>query len=137
MVISEHIYKMRIPSIRVKLTITSKDDDRFLEPRTFNSIPDASSATGLTDRGIRAAYHSKQELIQKRSGEVYTLKWEELDSIRVKPPRPVSRKCAKCSNPEDKSSFFFMYPGNNYDRLLHFISLYRAWKVTGISINAL
>ena len=140
MVISEHIYKMRIPSIRVKLTITSKDDDRFLEPRTFNSIPDASSATGLTDRGIRAAYHSKRELIQKRSGEVYTLKWKELDSIRVKPLRPVSRKCAKCSKdltPEDKSSFFFMYQGNNYDRPLHFISLYRASKVTGISINAL
>ena len=35
------------PSIRLKLTITSKDDGRFLKPRTFNSIPDASSATGL------------------------------------------------------------------------------------------
>ena len=53
--------KMGRPSIRVKLMITSRDDDRFLEPRTFNSIPDASSATGLTDRGIRAAYHSKRE----------------------------------------------------------------------------
>ena len=69
------------PSIRVKLTITSKDDDQFTSPRTFNSIPDASSATGLTDRGIRAAYHSKRELMQKRSGEVYTLKWEERDPI--------------------------------------------------------
>ena len=48
-------------SIGVKLTITSKDDDRFKNPRTFNSIPDASSATGLTDRGIRAAYRLKQE----------------------------------------------------------------------------
>ena len=47
-------YKMGRPSIRVKLTITSRDDGRFLEPRTFNSIPDASFATGLTDRGIRA-----------------------------------------------------------------------------------
>ena len=49
------------PSIRMKLTITSKDDDRFTNPRTFNSIPDASSATGLTDMGIRAAYHLKRE----------------------------------------------------------------------------
>ena len=63
------------PSIRVKLTITLKDDDRFSVPRTFNSIPDASSATGLTDRGIRAAYHSKGESMRKRSGEVYNLKW--------------------------------------------------------------
>ena len=75
---------MRRPSIRVKLTITSKDDDRFSVPRTFNSIPDASSAAGLTDRGIRAAYHSKRESMQKRLGEVYTLKWEELDAIRAK-----------------------------------------------------
>ena len=101
------------PSIRVKLTITSKDDDRFLEPRTLNSIPDASSATGLTDRGIRAAYHSNQESMRKRSGEVYNLEWEELDPIRVKPPRTVSKKCSKRSKDltfEDKSSWFFMYP---------------------------
>ena len=39
------------PSIRVKLTISSKDGSRFTSPRTFNSIPDASFATGLTDRG--------------------------------------------------------------------------------------
>ena len=54
-------YKMGRPSIRVKLTITSKDDDQFPVLRTFNSIPDASSATGLTDRGIRIAYHSERE----------------------------------------------------------------------------
>ena len=28
-------YEMGRPSIRVKLTITSKDDDRFSNPRTF------------------------------------------------------------------------------------------------------
>ena len=42
-----HIKRGR-PSIRMKLMITSKDDDRFSVPRTFNSIIDASSATGLT-----------------------------------------------------------------------------------------
>ena len=115
------------PSIRVKLTITSKDDDRFLEPRTFNSIPDASSATGLTDRGIRAAYHSKQESTRKRSGEVYNLEWEKPDPIRVKPPRIVSKKCSKCSKDltfEDKSSWFIMYPENDYEKPLNFVSLY-------------
>ena len=69
------------PPIRVKLTITSNNDDRFLSPRTFNSIPEASSATGLTDRGIRAAYHSKLESMRKKSGEVYNLKREEPDPI--------------------------------------------------------
>ena len=49
------------PSIRVKITITSKDDDRFTNPRTSNSIPDASSETGITDWGITAAYHLKRE----------------------------------------------------------------------------
>ena len=67
-------YKMGRPSIRVKLTITSKDDSQFLEPRTFHSIPDASFATGLTDRGIRAAYYSKRESMRKRPGEVYNLR---------------------------------------------------------------
>ena len=47
------------PPIKVNRTIMSSDNDRFSSSRTFNSIPEASSATGLTDRGIRAAYHSK------------------------------------------------------------------------------
>ena len=78
--------------------------------------------------------------MRKRSGEVYNFKWEELGPIRVKPPRTISKNCAKCSKdltPEDRSSFFFMYPGNDYDKPSHFISLYQASKVTGISICAL
>ena len=102
---------MERPSIRVKLTITWKDDSRFLEPRTFNSIPDASFATGLTDRGIRAAYNLKRESMQKRSGEVYNLKWEEPDPIPAGIPRTVTKECIKCSKtstPEDRSAFFLM-----------------------------
>ena len=53
--------------------ITSKDDDRSSVLRTFNSIPDASSATDFTDRRIRAAYHLKRESMRKRSGEAYRL----------------------------------------------------------------
>ena len=124
------------PSIRVKLMITLKDDSRFLEPRTFNSTPYASFATGLTDRGIRAAYHSKQELMRKRSGVVYNLEWKEPDPIRVRPPRTTTKECAKCSNTltfEEKSSPFHLEQGND-DESLQFVSLYRASKVTGISI---
>ena len=62
-----------VSPIRVKFLITSNNNDRFITPRTFNSIPDASSATGLTDRGIRAAYHLRRESMQKKSGEVYNL----------------------------------------------------------------
>ena len=127
------------PSIGVKLTITSNDDDRFLKPRTFNSIPNASLATDLTDRGIRAAYYSCRESMRKRSGEVYHLRWEEPDPIRVKPPRHVAKECIECSKaltPEDRSSFFSMDRGNS-DESLQFVSLYQASKKTGISICAL
>ena len=128
------------PSIRVKLTTTSKDDDPSTNPRTFNRIPDASSATGLTDRGIRAAYHSKRELMQKRLGEVYNLKWEEPDPIRAQHVRKPTKKCNKCSKdltPEDRSAIFTLYPGGDYDIPLTFISLYRASKKTDISICTL
>ena len=53
------------PSIQVKLTITSNDDDRFSTPRTFDNMMDAWLATGLTDRGIRMAYNSGRESMQK------------------------------------------------------------------------
>ena len=105
----------------------------------FNSIPEASSATGLTDRGIRAAYHSKRESMRKKSGEVCNFKWEEPDPIRVKCQRTPSKNCVKCSKaltPEDRSSFFLMDREND-DESLQFISIYRASKVTGISICAL
>ena len=127
------------PSIRVKHPITASDDNRFSNPRTFNSIPEASSATGLTDRGIRASYHSKRESMRKKSGEVYNLKWEEPDSIRVKYQRTPSKNCRKCSKAlmaEDRSSFFGLDRGND-DEFLQFISIYQASKVTGISICAL
>ena len=135
-------------SIRVKLTITSKDDDRFKNPRTFNSIPDASSATGLTDRGIRVAYHSKRESMRKRSGEVDNLKWEESDPTGEAPPdgrvkyvsKPAKKrnKCSKDLTPEDRSPWFMMdRKGNNYEKPLHFVSIYQASKRTGISICAL
>ena len=119
--------------------ITSRDDSRFLEPRTFNSIPDASFATGLTDRGIRAAYHSKQDSVRKRSGEVYHLRWEESDPIRVRPPQTAAKEYVKCSKTltfEEKSSLFHLDRGNDNESL-QFVSLYRASKVTGISICAL
>ena len=113
------------PSIRVKCTITSNE---FSVPRTFNSIPNASSTTGLTDRGIRAACHLKRESMQKRSGEVYNLKWEEPDPTgkaplggRVKYVSKPAKKCNKCSNdltPEDRSVLFTLYPEGDYDRPL-------------------
>ena len=67
--------------IRVKLAITSKDDDRFINPRTFDNMQDASRATGLTDRGIRMAYNSGRESMRKGNGFNYYFKWKEPDPI--------------------------------------------------------
>ena len=128
------------PSIRVKLTITSKDDDRFSNPRTFDSIPDVSLATGLTDRGIRAAYHSKRDSMWKRSGEVYHLRWEELDPHRVKPNAKKVVKCVICSQIltiGDKSRAFVMDMPDNEDIIYNLTSINEASRETWISICAL
>ena len=79
--------------------------------------------------------------MRKRSGEVYNLKWEEPDPTRVKYVNKPAKKCNKCSKdltPEDRSSWFMMdREGDNYEKPLHFISIYQASKRTGISICAL
>ena len=52
-----------------------------------------------------------------------------------------AKKCNKCSKdltPEVRSLWFFMdREGDNYEKPLTFVSLYRALKKTGISICAL
>ena len=63
--------------IEIKLWVTSGDDDRFAKRKIFYSIPKAAAATGLDERGVRAAYHSGKTSIKKKSGEVYNFKWEE------------------------------------------------------------
>ena len=75
-------------------------------------------------------------------GLYYNFKWEELDPIRVKYQKTPAKNCVKCSKnltPEDRSSFFLMGPEDrgNDDESLQFVSIYRASKVTGISICAL
>ena len=64
---------------------------------------------------------------------------EELDPIRAKPPRTVTKECVKCSKtltPEDRSMFFLMDQGFD-EESLQFVSIYRASKKTGISICTL
>ena len=68
-------YKMGRTPIKIELYISSKDDDRFAKSRLFYSIPEATAATGFSERGIRSAYHSERTSIRKVLGEVYTLKW--------------------------------------------------------------
>ena len=75
----------------------------------------------------------------KRLGEVYNLRWEESDPVRVRPPRTTEKECVKCSKTltlEEKSLLFLLDRGND-DESLQFVSLYWASKVTGISICAL
>ena len=92
--------KRRRPSIRVKLRITSNDDDRFSTPITFDNMQDASRATGLKDRGLRMAYSLGRESMKKRNGFIYCFKWEEPDPITASfagIPRTFLKECKRCS----------------------------------------
>ena len=132
------------PSIRVKLTITSNDDDRLSILRTFEkNMMDASIATGLTDRGIRMAYNLGRESMRKRSGAIYYFKWEEpgpkpVSSAAI--PRTSLKKCKSCSKTltfEDRSSFFRMDVGYGTEDTYIFTSFCQASRKTDISICAL
>ena len=128
------------PSFRVKLTITSNDDDRFSIPETFESIMDASLAAGLTDRGIRMAYNSKRESMRKRSGAIYYFKWEEPDPKPVTIPITSLKECKSCSKTltfKDRSSYFEMDLGYGMEDTYIFTSIRQASRETGISICAL
>ena len=66
------------PPIDMSVIISSTQDNRFVTPRNFHSIPAVSEVTGISLRAVRNAYHSGRTSIRKASGEVYTLKWMEL-----------------------------------------------------------
>ena len=82
------------PAIRVKLMITSKDDKRFSDPKTFENMLDASLATGLTDRGIRLAYNSGRESMRNRNGFVYDFKWVNQNQPQIQ-LQPLELNCQK------------------------------------------
>ena len=119
--------------IEIKLWVTSSDDDRFAKRRIFYSIPKAVAATGLNERGVKAAYHSKETSMKKKSGEVYNFKWEE-------PFTPINPKichfCSKTLSFMDKSASFSMSRDNFNTHKLEFESISEASRRTGISINA-
>ena len=120
--------------IKIELTVTSSDDDRFAKPKTFYSIPKAAVATGFSERGIRSSYHSEETSMKKGSGEVYMLEWRE-PFVRKDP-----KKCVRCSETlsfKDKSRQFYMNEEDDEDIFLEFRSLYTATRKTGISICAL
>ena len=132
------MYIKMVPPIRVKLTITSSDDDPFVTPQTFTTIPEASSATGLMGRGLRSAYHSSRNSMRKGTGEVYILEWGIPDHIRPRPPK-LSTTCFECSKPltiKDKSSLLLLSKERN-GRSKDISSFCKASTATGISINAL
>ena len=104
---------------------------------------DASLATGLTDRGIRMAYNSGRESMQKRSGAIYYFKWEEPDPIPASfagIPITSLKECKSCSKTltfEDRSSFFGMNLVYGTEDTYIFTSIRQASRETGISICAL
>ena len=60
----------------MKIIITFNSIVRFLAPKTFENIMDASRATGLSDRGIRMTYDLKPSIRKRSNGFVYFFKWK-------------------------------------------------------------
>ena len=121
-------------SIDKAVIVSSTQDNRFVKPKFFCSIPAVSKATGISLRAVRNAYHSKGTFIRKSSGEVYTLKW-------YSPMAPIdTSKCYHCHKAltvKDRSAWFDMKREDIKEAPVTFTSLYTASKVTGISNNAL
>ena len=122
------------PPINISVLVSSTQDNRFVKPKRFFSIPEVSKATGISLRAVRNAYHSKGTSIRKASGEVYILKCYE-------PYVPLdTSKCYHCHNAltvKDRSAWFDLEREDVKEAPMSFTSFYMASKETGISINAL
>ena len=122
------------PPIDISVVVSSTQDNRFVKPKSFHSIPAVSEATGISLRAVRNAYHSGRNSTRKASGDVYTLKW-------YRPMAPIdTSKCCYCHNTltvKDRSTWFHMERKDIKELPMTFTSLYAASKVTGISNNAL
>ena len=112
-------------------------------------MQDASLATGHMDRGIRMAYNSGRESMQKGNGFIYYFKWEEPDPIpglqgpTSRDPKSVRtslKECKSCSKTltfEDRSSYFTIDLGYGTKDTYIFTSIGQASRETGISICTL
>ena len=74
------------PSLRINLTITSEDDERFSTPKTFESVLDVYRETGFSSVGIISAYNSKRITMRKGSnGFICHFRWGELNMANSLP----------------------------------------------------
>ena len=46
------------PPIDISVVVSSTQDNRFVKPKSFRSIPAVSEATGISLRAVRNACHS-------------------------------------------------------------------------------
>ena len=129
--------------IPINLKATSPEG----EIKTFKSIPEAASGLGLSERGVRKAYHEGRN----RIGE-YQLEWLEPEELDPKAVGRIERtkkaldepNCSYCGKPltrkdrvEDGFRIMRMgnagYPIEEYDVK----SLYEAHKLTGLLLSSL
>ena len=88
------------PCLRINLTITSKDDERFSTPKTYSTVSEVCKETGFPNSGIISNYNAKRTNMMKRSnGFVYYFEWGEVKAPR--PPRVPPKNGKICSKVTD------------------------------------
>ena len=114
------------PPIDIGVIVSSTQDSRFVKSKSFHSIPAVSTATGISLRAVRNAYHSGRTSMRKASGEVYTLKW-------YSPVAPIdTRECYHCHKAltvKNRSTWFHIERKDIKGSPMTFTSLFSASKV--------
>ena len=60
------------PLLKINLTITLEDDERFSDPKTYSTVSEAFKETGFSNSGIISAFNAKRATMKKRSnGFIY------------------------------------------------------------------
>ena len=110
------------------LKIKSIDYPKFIAPRTFLSIKEASDARGLSMSSIRS---SRRWLTKRSSGWVYRIEW-----LSPKSSREVCKDCSKSLELKDRNNGFVMI-SMDPDVVESYKNIYQVAKKTGVSPSAL
>ena len=125
-------YIKMVAPIRIKLRVTAKS----FFPKTFATLSEAASETGLSVSGLRKAYHSKKATMTRKDGKVFNLEWK--NPIEFKLPEKITNFSYVCF--KDKIAPFSMVKLNKFNEVEDynvFDSIIDASRWSGVSVHAL
>ena len=82
-----------VAPIRIKLRVTAKS----FPPKTFATLNEAASETGLSLSGLKNAYHSKKATMTRKDRKVFNLEWKNTPEFKL--PENITNFCSVCSTP--------------------------------------